>query len=179
MGKRKCKIECFKPEVLRQNPVGSPPIVAPPFPSIAYGIASIDTANHTLYIGGLQGFTPDGQLPPTVAARVQNAYAQAFAVVRYYGGDIKDALRFVLYVNPNAPIMDQDPATQGLDFEQRFNYVRDTANAIQAGIYGNNPPARTIIGTTFIVLNDVFELESTWLLAAQPQPQCVPERRCC
>nr|WIL03319.1 hypothetical protein Cbor_379 [Cedratvirus borely] len=75
--------------------------------------------------------------------------------------------------------MDQDPATQGLDPKGGFNYVRDTANAIQAGIYGNNPPARTIIGTTFIVLNDVFEFESTWLLTAQPQPQCVPERRCC
>ena len=171
MGKKSC-IACKKPVVLREDPIGIPPIVAPPFPLTAYGIASVDEANHVLYVGGLQGFNPDGSLPDTVAARVQNAYAQAFAVVRYYGGDILNALRFVLYVNPDAPICDLDPATANLTFEERFVYVRTVANSIQAPIYGDHPPARTIIGTTYIVLNDVFEFETTWLLSER-QPQCV------
>src|SRR5579883_2529857 len=78
-------ITCKKPVVLREDPVGIPPIVAPPFPLTAYGIASVDEANHVLYVGGLQGFNPDGTLPDTVKARVENAYAQAFAVQRFYG----------------------------------------------------------------------------------------------
>lgn len=173
----KDKITCVVPRAVQQNPPGDPPIVPPPFPLAAYGLATIDTGNNVLYIGGLQGFKPDGNLPNTVAERVKLAYDSMFAIARYYGSSAKDALRFVLYVNPNSAIMSQDPATKDLNFEERFVYVRNTANAIQASIYGvNGPvPARTIVGVTYIVLDDCFELESTYIIP-QPLPKCKNSR---
>lgn len=169
------KIVCKTPHAVHQNSPGLPPIVPPPFPLAAYGISTIDTGNNVLYIGGLQGFRLDGTLPPTVEERVDLAYASMFAVANYYGASPQEALRFVLYVNPDAPVMlSQYP---NLTFEQRFNIVRDKANSIQAAIYGiNGPvPARTIVGVTFIVLNDVFELESTYVIP-QKLPKCCNSR---
>ena len=164
-------IICKTPEAVRQNPPGNPPIVPPPFPLSAYGLATIDTGNNTLYIGGLQGFKPDGTLPPTVEERVQLAYDSMFAIANYYGASPFDALRFVLYVNPNSPVMIQQ--YPNLSFEERFIIVRNKANSIQAQIYGiNGPvPARTIIGVTYIVLDDVFELESTYIIPKK-LPKC-------
>lgn len=171
----KKSIFCKIPTAVRQNPPGQPPIVPPPFPLNAYGLATIDTGNNVLYIGGLQGFRPDGNLGATVAERVQLAYDSMFAIARYYGASAFEALRFVLYVNPNSPIIVAE--FPNLNFEQRFNIVRDLANAIQASVYGPNGPvpARTIVGTSFIVLDDVFELESTYIIP-QPLPKCRKSR---
>ena len=120
---------------------------------------------------GLQGFLLNEQLAHTVADRVRVAYDSMFAIARLNGCLPFDALRFVLYVNPNSPIMLADPATKNLNVEQRFNYVRDTANIIQAEVYGPNGPVppRTIIGTTFILFDDVFEIESTYVSATLDQ----------
>lgn len=172
-----CKEDCDKicckwPLVIRQNPPGSPPIVPAPFPPIAYGLATIDTANNVLYVGGLQGFLPNGDLAPTVQERVELAYASIFAIARFYGASPLDILRLDIWVNADAPIaIAQFP---GLTHTQRFNAIRDITNAIQAPIYGNFAPARSILGTTDIVLEDVIEIVSIFLLPAKV-PVC-PEK---
>lgn len=154
-----------------QNPAGNPPIVPPPFPLSAYGLATIDTGNNVLHVGGLQAFYPDGTQPATVEERIQVVYDSMYAIAKHYGASPHDALRFTLYVNPNAPIMLQQ--YPNLSFEERFNIVRDKTNQIQAGIYGvNGPvPARSIIGVTFIVLDDVFELASDFIIPKK-LPKC-------
>ena len=162
--KDSCDITCKLPLVIRQNPPGDPPIVPAPFPPIAYGLATIDTANNVLYVGGLQGFLPNDTLALTVQERVQVAYASMFAIAKFYGATPLDVLRLVLYANPDSPIAIQQLPGNSV---QRFNQIRDFANAVQAPIYGNNAPARTLVGVTQIVLEDVFEIEGTFLLRAK------------
>jgi enamine deaminase RidA (YjgF/YER057c/UK114 family) len=162
-------VECQVPQAIRENPPGIPPIVPPPFPQTAYGLATIDTGNKVLYVGGLQGFLPNGELAPTVADRVRIAYDSMYAIARYYGASPLDALRLVLYVNPDSPIAIQE--FPNLNHHERFVAIRAITNAYQAPIYGNNAPARTIVGVTAISLDDVFEIEGTFILP-RPLPQC-------
>ena len=160
------KLYCVKPIVIRQNP----PVVPPPFPLFAYGLATITTSNYTLYVGGVQGFVAPDVFAASVAERVRVAYETMFKIAAFYGATPLDALRFVLYANPDSPIaIEQFP---GLDSAQRFNAIRDLANSVQIPIYGNNPPARTLVGVTQIVGKDVFEIEGTFQLPV-PTVQCV------
>lgn len=167
--KDSCDVTCKFPLVIRQNPPGNPPIVPSPFPPIAYGLATIDTANNVLYVGGLQGFETNGELASTVQRRVELAYASIFAIAAFYGATPLDLLRLDIWVNADAPIaIAQFP---GLTHTQRFNAIRDITNAIQAPIYGNFAPARSILGTTDIVLEDVIEIVPIFLLRAKA-PVC-------
>jgi enamine deaminase RidA (YjgF/YER057c/UK114 family) len=168
-----CKVVCKETQVVRENPTGT--IVPEPTPPTAYGLATIDVTGKVLYVGGLQGFRPDETQPPTIEERIQLAYDQMYAVARYYGAEPTDVLRLVLYANPNAPVaVAQYP---NLSFEERFIIIRNTANAIQAPIYGNNAPARTLVGVTYIVLDDVFEIEGTFKLPGK-QPVCKKVKKC-
>jgi hypothetical protein len=155
------QLYCQPSLVIRQDPPGDPPIVPPPFPLTAYGFATIDVTNNILHVGGLQGFLPNGDLAPTWDQRVRVAYDSMFAIARFYGAQPIDALEFLWIANPDSPIAkEQIPG----DFGQRFNAIRDLANSIQQPIYGNFPPARTVFGVTFIVLDDVFEIKSMFKL---------------
>jgi enamine deaminase RidA (YjgF/YER057c/UK114 family) len=162
-------ITCKFPLVVRQNPPGKPPIIPPPFPLIAYSYATIDTGCNVLYVGGLQGFLPNGELAPTVKQRVELAYASIFAVANFYGATPLDILSLEIWVNPDSPVAIKDFPT--LTSAERFAAIRDIANAIQAPIYGDIAPTRSILGVTQIVLEDVIEIKPIFKLRAS-QPIC-------
>jgi len=108
-------------------------------------------AGDLVFVAGMRGIDPATNIPVEGAeARIRQAFLNMRTVVAAAGGELRDAVRLVVYVT--------DMASH-----------RPLVNKIQQELWGASPyPPRTIVEVSRLNQDDIVEVEGTFLCPQSP-----------
>ncbi|MBN9086807.1 MAG: RidA family protein [Reyranella sp.] len=132
------------PAVAQTSPNGVKAISPPgaPKPVGAWGLGS--RAGDLVFMAGMQGFGPDGKLPPDPETRIRQAFLNIKALAASEGASLHDCVRVTVYLS---------------DLHRYAGIV----DKVQAELWGNPPyPPRTMVEVQRLFDDDIIEVDTVF-----------------